>query len=151
MRNLAVARGLERDEGLGIAKAWFILCAHDGNPDIDGHWREWRRILPDPAMAPSLPASEVLIAGEAQGFAGWAGWMARPLPSLRGGQFRPVDHPLLYSEPHPQRCRTRLGPIRMVRVHHPESRADGRLRDEYTPSPQARCSAYMPRIRASLA
>ena len=40
MRNLAVARGLERDEGLEIAKAWFILCAHDGNPDIDGHWRE---------------------------------------------------------------------------------------------------------------
>ena len=75
MRNLAVARGLEQDEGLGIAKAWFVLCAHDGNPDIDGHWREWRRILPDPSMAPSLPASEVVAAGEAEGFTGWAVWM----------------------------------------------------------------------------
>ena len=75
MRNLAVARGLEQDEGLGIARAWFVLCAHDGNPDIDGHWREWRRILPDPSMAPSLPASEVVAAGEAEGFTGWAAWM----------------------------------------------------------------------------
>ena len=75
MRNLAVARGLEQDEGLGIAKAWFVLCAHDGNPDIDGHWREWRRILPDPSMAPALPASEIVDAGEAQGFTGWAVWM----------------------------------------------------------------------------
>ena len=32
-----------------------------------------------------------------------------------------------------------------------EGRASPRLRDEYSPFPQARCSAYMPRIRASLA
>ena len=71
-RNLAVARGLEQGAELGIARAWFVLCGHDGNPDIDGHWREWLRILPNPAMAPFLPASEVVDAGEAEGFTGWA-------------------------------------------------------------------------------
>ena len=71
-RNLAVARGLEQGAELGIARAWFVLCGHDGNPDIDGHWREWLRILPNPAMAPFLPASEVVAAGEAEGFTGWA-------------------------------------------------------------------------------
>ena len=34
-----------------------------------------KRILPDPSMAPSLPASEVVAAGEAEGFTGWAVWM----------------------------------------------------------------------------
>ena len=39
----------------GIAKAWFVLCAHDGNPGIDRHWREWRCVLPAPSMAPTRP------------------------------------------------------------------------------------------------
>ena len=75
MRNLAVARGLEQDGGLGIARTWFAVCAHDANPDIPRLWEEWRRILPHFSMAPSLPASEVVAAGEAEGLAEWATWM----------------------------------------------------------------------------
>ena len=75
MRNLAVARGLEQDGGLGITSAWFVLCAHDNNPDIPRLWRDWGDILPATATAPSLPASEVVAAGEAEGLAEWAMWM----------------------------------------------------------------------------
>ena len=32
-------------------------------------------LLPDPGMAPSLPASEVIRAGEAEGHGAWARWM----------------------------------------------------------------------------
>ena len=38
-------------------------------------WEEWRRILPHFSMALSLPASEVVAAGEAEGLAEWATWM----------------------------------------------------------------------------
>ena len=75
MRNLAVARGLEQDRASGISAAWFMLCAHAGNPAIDEHWREWQGILPDASMAPLLPASEIVTAGEDEGLAGWAKWM----------------------------------------------------------------------------
>ena len=54
MRNLAIARALEQ-EGM-VDEAWFVLCAHDGNPDVPGHWGAWKGILPDPGMAPSLTA-----------------------------------------------------------------------------------------------
>ncbi len=73
MRNLAIARGLEQ-EGM-VDAAWFVLCAHDGNPDVPEHWNDWRRILPDPDLAPSLPASAVIDAGEAEGYGAWAAWM----------------------------------------------------------------------------
>ncbi len=73
MRNLAIARGLEQDGTVDMA--WLVLCAHDGNPDVSEHWKEWADILPDPAMAPSLPASVVIDAGEAEGYGAWAAWM----------------------------------------------------------------------------
>ena len=73
MRNLAVARGLEQCDNSGIEAAWFGLCAHDDNTDAAGHWEEWRKHLPpDPFAAPSLVASEVVRAGEDEG---WAAWM----------------------------------------------------------------------------
>ena len=75
MRNLAIARGLEQDEVWEIPKAWFVLCAHDHNPDIGERWMAWRQMLPDPSMAPSLPASRVVEAGEADGLSEWAVWM----------------------------------------------------------------------------
>ena len=75
MRNLAIARGLERDGTVDMA--WLVLCAHDGNPDVPGHWKEWAEMLPDPAMAPSLPASAVIDAGEAEGYGAWAAWMRK--------------------------------------------------------------------------
>jgi len=74
MRNLALARALE-SEGT-VAQAWFGLCAHDDNPDVAMHWDAWRRLLPDPAMAPSLPASAVLAAGRDAGHGEWAAWMS---------------------------------------------------------------------------
>ena len=73
VRNLAIARALEQ-EGM-VDAAWFVLCAHDGNPDVPGHWEVWKGILPDPDMAPSLPASAVIDAGEAEGYGAWAAWM----------------------------------------------------------------------------
>ena len=73
MRNLAIARALEQD-GM-VDEAWFVLCAHDGNPDVPGHWNDWKEILPDPDMAPLLPASAVIDAGEAEGYRAWAAWM----------------------------------------------------------------------------
>ncbi len=75
MRNLAIARGLEQGEYRAVEKAWFGLCAHDNNPDVAGHWERWTRLLPDAAMAPTLPASEVVQAGEDEGFVEWAAWM----------------------------------------------------------------------------
>lgn len=73
MRNLAIARGMEQD-GM-VRQAWFALCAHDANPDIAGHWAEWSRLLPDPSLAPVLPASEVVRIGEAEGLMEWAAYM----------------------------------------------------------------------------
>lgn len=75
MRNLAVARGLELDGEGGVDKAWFALCSHDDNPDAAWHWKDWNRLLGDQTMAPSLPASEVVRAGEASGFGEWAACM----------------------------------------------------------------------------
>lgn len=73
MRNLAIARGMEQ-EGLA-EQAWFALCAHDANPDVAARWAEWSRLLPDPSLAPVLPASEVVKAGEAEGLIDWAAYM----------------------------------------------------------------------------
>ena len=73
MRNLAIARGLEQ-EGT-VARAYFVLCAPDDNLDVARHWAEWRELLPDSDMAPSLPASDVICLGEAEGYADWAAWM----------------------------------------------------------------------------
>ena len=73
MRNLAIARGLEQEDT--VKKAWFALCAHDSNPDVAEHWASWKRLLPDPSMAPSLPASEVVGIGEAEGLKDWAFYM----------------------------------------------------------------------------
>ena len=73
MRNLAIARGMEQ-EGM-VRKAWFALCVHDANPDIAAHWAEWARLLPEPSLAPTLPASEVIRIGEAEGLTDWAAYM----------------------------------------------------------------------------
>ena len=73
MRNLAIARGLEQDGTVDIA--WFLLCAHDGNPDVRGHWEAWKEILPDAEEAPFLPATAVIEAGETEGHEAWATWM----------------------------------------------------------------------------
>ena len=73
MRNYAIALGLEQEDIVG--RAWFVLCAHDANPDVAGHWRAWKDLLPDPSMAPFLPASEVVRAGEAAGLKDWGSYM----------------------------------------------------------------------------
>ena len=83
MRNLAIARGLEQ-EGT-VAEAWFVLCAHDDNPDVREHWKAWAELLPNPAMAPVLPASAVVDAAEADGNDAWAAWM-RERYRLGGGR-----------------------------------------------------------------
>jgi hypothetical protein len=74
MRNLALARALEQDAT--VIRAWFGLCAHDDNPDVTEHWASWRDLLPDPAMAPVLPAFAVLAAGRDAGHEAWAAWMS---------------------------------------------------------------------------
>ena len=73
MRNLAIARALEQ-EGV-VEEAWFVLCVHDGNPDVPGHWEVWKGMLPNSDMAPLLPASAVIDAGDAEGNEAWAAWM----------------------------------------------------------------------------
>ena len=73
MRNLAIARGIEQ-EGT-VHKAWFALCAHDSNPEIATLWSDWSHLLPEPSMAPVLPASAIVSAGEAEGLTDWAGYM----------------------------------------------------------------------------
>ena len=73
MRNLAIARGLEQEDM--VERAWFALCAHDANRDIAMHWENWKRLLGDPSMAPSLRASEVVAIGEADGLKDWAAYM----------------------------------------------------------------------------
>ena len=75
MRNLAIARGLEQDRDSVVEKAWFGLCAHDDNLDAAEHWTNWKRLLPDPSMAPALPASGIVRAGEDEGHVDWAAWM----------------------------------------------------------------------------
>ena len=59
----------------GAYPAWFALCLHDRNPDIPKHREEWTSLLPDPSMAPCLPASEIVSVGEAEGLNGWAEYM----------------------------------------------------------------------------
>ena len=73
MRNLAIARALEQEDV--VEKAWFILCAHDANTNVAEHWKNWEGLLPDPSMAPFLPASEVIRIGEAEGLEDWASYM----------------------------------------------------------------------------
>ena len=73
MRNLALARALEQDGT--VAKAWFVLCAHDDNDNVAEYWKAWQAMLPDPGMTPSLPASEVVRVGAAEGHQDWATWM----------------------------------------------------------------------------
>ena len=75
MRNLAIAVGLEQDPHASIEKAWFGLCAHDDNPDVAGHWESWTRLLTEPSLAPKIPASAVVSAGEKEGHQDWAAWM----------------------------------------------------------------------------
>ena len=76
MRNLAIARGLEQEQDGAAEKAWFALCAHNGNTDIAEYWKGWQSLLPDASMAPSLPASEVVSIGEAdKRLKRWAAYM----------------------------------------------------------------------------
>lgn len=73
MRNLAIAQAMVQE---GMAeKAWYILCAHDSNPDIAGHWQAWQHLLGGTTKAHFLPASEVVAAGEESGLADWASYM----------------------------------------------------------------------------
>ncbi len=41
------ARVLEQDGA--VDEAWFVLWAHDGNPDLRRPWKAWAALLPDPA------------------------------------------------------------------------------------------------------
>ena len=73
MRNLAIAQGLELE---GMAeRVWYILCAHDHNRDMAGHWQAWQRLLGASTPAPFLPASEVIDVGEENGLAEWGKYM----------------------------------------------------------------------------
>lgn len=73
MRNLAIAQGLEQ-EGM-VEKAWYILCAHDHNREMIGHWQAWQRLLAGSTPAPFLPASDVINAGEEDGLEEWGKYM----------------------------------------------------------------------------
>ena len=75
MRNLAIARGLEQDHDIDVEKAWFGFCAHDGNANVTEHWEKWQNLLSESLLAPSIPASEIVRAGEAEGLREWAAWM----------------------------------------------------------------------------
>ena len=53
MRNLAVAEGLVQDELWAVARAWFVLCAHESNPRSCRSGRPGA-LLPESGMAPLL-------------------------------------------------------------------------------------------------
>ena len=73
MRNLAIAEGLVQEDA--VQKAWYVLCSHDRNTDIAGHWHAWQQLLTDDSRAPFLPASEVIVAGEHEGLVDWGRYM----------------------------------------------------------------------------
>ena len=73
MRNLAIAQGLEQEDM--AERAWHILCAHDHNLDIAGHWQGWQQLLGGSTPAPFLPASEVINIGEEDGLGDWGKYM----------------------------------------------------------------------------
>ena len=73
MRNLAIAQGMVQEDM--VQKAWYILCAHDSNPDIAGHWQAWQKLLGEGTSSQFLPASEIVTAGEADGLADWTRYM----------------------------------------------------------------------------
>lgn len=85
MRNLAVAIGLK--QAGTVNNSWFLLCAHDTNPDVPNHWSQWQALLPPGTTAPQLLASEIVAAGAQAGLVDWASWMIRryqlPMPLLR--------------------------------------------------------------------
>ena len=74
MRNLALANALV--QGGVVRRSWFLLCAHDDNPDVATHWNAWRAVLGAEQFAPMLAASHVVAAGRADGRPNWADWMA---------------------------------------------------------------------------
>ena len=73
MRNLAIAQGMVQEDM--VEKAWYVLCAHDHNSDMTGHWQAWRNLLGDATPAPFLPASEVIKVGEEDGLTEWGKYM----------------------------------------------------------------------------
>jgi len=73
MRNQVVAEAMVQ-EGR-VARSWFLLCAHDQNPDVAAHWADWTRLLAPQIPAPRLAASRVVEAGRQAGWTGWAEWM----------------------------------------------------------------------------
>ena len=75
MRNLAIARGLEQDQDIDVDQAWFGLCAHDENTNVAEHWEEWKSLLAESTLAPTIPSSEIVRVGEAAGLHDWAAWM----------------------------------------------------------------------------
>ena len=77
MRNLAIARGLEQAQDIDVEKAWFGLCAHDENKNVAEHWEGWKNLLGGGTLAPSIPASEIVRVGEAEGLQEWAAWMRK--------------------------------------------------------------------------
>ena len=78
-----MAGGLEQYRDCPV-KAWFALCAHDGNLDAAEHWGRWKYLLPNACMAPVLPASEVERAGEDELLIDWAAWMRDSDPTPDG-------------------------------------------------------------------
>ena len=73
MRNLAIAQGLAQEDI--VQMAWYVLCGHDQNPDISGHWQKWQHLVGDSTQALSLPASDVIAVGEQQELEDWAKYM----------------------------------------------------------------------------
>ena len=101
MRNLAIAKRLEQDGT--VAAAWFVLCAHDDNPDVQECWNARKDMLPEQEIAPFLPASAAIDAGEEEGCAAWADWMRKRyrLGEVQG-QKGSTRHTI---ECHPVRCK----------------------------------------------
>ena len=58
-----------------VEKAWYVLCSHDHNRDIAGHWQAWQRLVSDATPAPFLSASEVIKVGEEDGLVEWGKYM----------------------------------------------------------------------------
>lgn len=72
MRQHALALALEADGG--IDEAWLVLVHHDDNPDVLPHWEHYRTTVADSGRIVSLPAGQMIRAGD-DAWPLWASYM----------------------------------------------------------------------------
>ena len=76
LRGTLAWAGSASDKGTASC-AWFMLYAHDDNPEIAEQRAAWTKRFHNATMVPMLPASDVVRVGEPEAHADSAEWMRR--------------------------------------------------------------------------